>query len=223
MTVDYVDVETKAELPPTPTGLRYLDFLGGDKELRCFLVPQDMPRSHFMSEHADLLDEALHPVYQHNGICVRQDASYALPGFYIVSLDDHYSAMDRLDEATHLRVALVIRELRSGMRDALGIEYVHLHYEEKPDQSCNVHYWVMPVLDRQTMTTTVIMRLDIRQYLSGFRFRDERKQICANNEKMREYFQLTKLARRDDGLVPRLAADDKPCARAALGPTEAYR
>src|SRR5262249_47396322 len=146
VTVEYLDVETKAELPPPPpAGFRYLDFLGGGKELRGFLVPHDMPPSPLMREHAGQLHQGLPPLYQHNGICVRQDASYALPAFYIVSLDAHYSAMDRMDDLTHLRVALVLRELRAGMRQALGIEYIHLHYEEKPDPSCNVHYWVMPV------------------------------------------------------------------------------
>jgi hypothetical protein len=220
VTVEYIDVETRADLPPAPPGLRYLDFLGGNKELRCFLVPQGMPRCHFMSKHADLLDEALHPVYQHNGICVRQDASYPLPGFYIVSLDRQYSAMDHMDEVTHLRVALVLRELRSGVREGLGIEYIHLHYEEKPDPSCNVHYWVMPVLDRQTQTTTVILRLDIRKYLNGFRFREERKDICANNEKMRGHFRTTELAARDDDLVSRLTADNA-VSRSAPGPRAA--
>jgi hypothetical protein len=204
VTVEYLDVEAKAELPPPPpAGFRYLDFLGGDKELRCFLVPHDMPRSRFMREHADQLDEALQPVYQHNGICVRQDASYALPAFYIVSLDEHYNAMDRMDDLTHLRVALILRELRAGMRQALGIEYIHLHYEEKPDTSCNVHYWLMPIRDRQTGTTAPIMRLDIRKYLNSFRFRDERQTICANNETMRRHFRQTELAERDDDLVNR--------------------
>jgi hypothetical protein len=209
VSVEYIDVEAKTELGPAPTGFRYLDFLGGDKELRCFLVPHDMPRCHFMSEHADLLDEALNPVYAHHGICVRQDSSYALPGFYIVSLDEQYTAMDRMDEVTHLRGALVLRALRAGMRTSLGIGYVHLHYEEKPDESCNVHYWVMPVLDRVTQTTTVILRLDIRKYLSAFRFRVERAEICDNNEKVREYFRTIGLAARDDELTSRLLACDE--------------
>jgi hypothetical protein len=221
--MEYVDIDTKAELPSAPPGFRYLDFLGGDKELRCFLVPREMPRCRFMTEHADLLDKALHPVYQHHGICVRQDASYALPGFYIVSLDHHYSAMDQMDEVNHLRVALVLRKLRSGMRDALSIDYIHLHYEEKPDESCNVHYWVMPVFDRETQMTTAILRLDIRKYLSVFRFRDERKVICANNERMREHFRATGLATRDDDLVSRLTADDERLSHAAPATEVAYR
>jgi hypothetical protein len=165
-----------------------------------------------MREHADQLDQALQPVYQHNGICIRQDASYALPAFYIVSLDEHYNAMDRMDDLTHLRAALVLRELRAGMRQVLGIEYIHLHYEEKPDPSCNVHYWLMPVRDRQTGATAPIMRLDIRRYLNSFRFRDEREAICANNATMRQHLRQTGLVRRDDDLVARFTTH--PCETA---------
>jgi hypothetical protein len=87
-----------------------------------------------------------------------------------------------------------------------------MHHEEKPDPSCNVHYWVMPVLDRETGTTSPIMRLDIRRYLSGFRFRDERDAICANNVKMREHFEQTALARRDGDLAARFASHPQEAA-----------
>jgi hypothetical protein len=81
----------------------------------------------------------------------------------------------------------------------------------------------MPVLDRETQTTTVILRLDIRKYLDGFRFRDERKDICANNEKMREHFRATDLATRDDDLVSRLLAGDERLSHSAPRPRTANR
>lgn len=153
-----------------------------------------------MVNHAYLLDPSLAPIYQHNGACVRQDASYALPGFYVVSLTDHYVSMDTMDETTHLRMAFIIQQLRKGMRDILGIKFIHLHYEEKPDLSCNVHYWVMPAIDPETGATTVIMRLNIREYLSGFRFSEQRNTIQQYNRQMVQYFDCIQLSRRDDEL-----------------------
>lgn len=204
----FVDVASRSEMPPAPPGYRYLDFLGGQKGLRCFLVPHDMPRYRFMEEYPEQLDSTLTPIYNNNGICVRQDASYALPGFYVASLTDHYPALDVMDETTHLRVSLVIHELRKGMRQKLGVEYIHLHYEEKPDPSCNVHYWVMPVADPETGATTVIMRLNIRDYLARFRFPEQKETICRYNETMFDYFKKVQLARRDDALVRALKQMD---------------
>ena len=70
----------------------------------------------------------------------------------------------------------------------------------------------MPVLDRQTGTTTPLMRLDIRRYLSGFRFRNEKDAIRANNVKIREHFEQTALARRGDDLAARFASHPQDTA-----------
>jgi hypothetical protein len=195
--MQYVDVVDRSELPAAPEGFRYLDFMGGSKELRCYLVPRGLPRAKFMSLHRALLDEALQPIYEHRGICVGQDTSYALPGFFIVALDQQYAAMDRMDERTHLRLSFLIREVRQGMRAVLGTQYIHLHYEEKPDASTNVHYWLLPA-------DTVIMRLNLREYLKAFRFSEQRSAICASNDKMRAHFQRVNLRERDDDLVDRV-------------------
>ncbi len=195
--VEYVDVGDRAEIPAAPAGWRYLDFLGGTRHLRCYLVPRDLPRSRFMAEHPDQLDESLHPIYDHDGIVARQDASYALPGFYIVSLDRQYRSMDEMGELLHLRVFLILREIRAGLRNRLGVEHAHLYHEEKPDESSNVHYWLMPARTDVTEKASVIMRLDLRKYLSQFRFPTERDTICAYNRAMRDYLHAVDLRSRD--------------------------
>ncbi|HCG01796.1 MAG TPA: hypothetical protein DEV93_14795 [Chloroflexi bacterium] len=200
--IPFVDVGLLSELPDPPPGHRYLDFLGGERELRCFVVPEETPRCEFMSRNTQLLDPILEPVYQNEGVFIRQDASYAIPGFYILSLSDQYRAIDALDETTHLRTSLILQELRRGMRIALRIEYVHVYYEEKPDRSCSVHYWVLPVDGSRAST---VFRLDKRSYFGTFRLSDQRAAILRANHAMGEYFEDVGLRTRDQGLTNVLA------------------
>lgn len=200
--MEFVDIDSRSELPAIKEGHRYLDFLGGTKELRCFVIPYDMPRSHFVEKYAHLLDECLVPIYQNNGITVRQDASYPLPGFYILSFSTHFTSFDLIDELTHLRSFLLIRHLRKGMREKLHIPYIHFHYEEKPAKSCNVHYWLMPVTD-EGEGIKIIYDLDIRSYLEQFRFQNNRKKILENNQLMREYIESINLLQLDNDFFER--------------------
>lgn len=198
--MQHIDVRSRAEIGEAAAGMRYLDFLGGSLELRCFAVPHDMPRAQFMAEHRDLLDPCLLPIYEHDGICVRQDASYAVPGFYIVSFAAQYRSIDEIPAQQHLRSMFIVREVRRSMRDALGIHVVHHYCEEKPDPSCNVHHWILPI--RLSDGSTVpIMRLDLRAYLAGFTYREQRPTILICNEAMRASFAASDLHQRDNDLM----------------------
>lgn len=204
--MDHFDVDAKTELPAPPAGWRYLDFLGGTRELRCFLVREDVPRNRFMAEHPELLDEALAPIYHHRGISIRQDASYAVPGFYILSLDGHVPALDDIDPPTYLRLTFLLRETRAAMRAELGIEHIHVHYEEKPTGSCNVHFWLLPAAERGTGRVRPITRLDIKAHVTSYRFSEERDTLRAHNVRMRQRFAAVRLRERDDELADLLAA-----------------
>jgi diadenosine tetraphosphate (Ap4A) HIT family hydrolase len=195
--MNFVDVSSRLEIPVAPPGYRYLDFLGGERELRCFLVDESMPRPLFIEKHSEVLDPALLPIYENAGIYVRQDASYALPGFYVLSFKTQYPSIDQMDAKSHMRASFVVREIRKGMREVLGIDYIHIYYEEKPDLSCNVHFWLLPVRNPRTGNTTVIMRLNLREYLAQFRFSEQKKKILQFNAAMITYIADTKLQLRD--------------------------
>ena len=183
--IQYIDVEHRDDLPRPPAGMRYLDFIGGSLNLRCFLVPEALPRARFMEEHSDALDPCLQPIYAADGIRIRQDASYALPGFYILSFEQQYRSFDLIDPALFFKAMVLCHRVRALMREHLSIEYIHLHYEEKPDASCNVHFWIMPVGMIQGEQPKIIFELDIRQYLGNFHFRDHKRRILECNDIMR--------------------------------------
>jgi hypothetical protein len=203
--VEYIDVDRKEDLPAAPEGRRYLDFLGGTRQLRCYLVPADMPRIRFMRSFGEF-DECLTPLFHHAGVVVQQDASYALPGFFVVSFDQHHRALDSVDEVGCVLSAVVIREARIGMRVELGISNIHLYYEEKIDKSCHVHYWMVPVPGHMGDQSTTITRLDLRSYLTQFRFQEQRDTILRYNERMREYFKAAETAKRMDRIRAALSS-----------------
>lgn len=202
--MDYIDVYAVSDLPEAPEGYRYFDFIGGEKELRCFIVPDTLSRGIFMAENSALLGDALQPIYHHNGICVAQDASSAMPGFYIVHPVQHYRSLDDMPELLHLRLSFIIREMRQAMRDVLGVETCHVLYEEKPakNKSSHVHYWMLPLYESENKPR--LYNFNIREYMNGFSFVENKEKILHFNQKMRMHFESIALTEKDDSLVKKL-------------------
>jgi diadenosine tetraphosphate (Ap4A) HIT family hydrolase len=204
---EYCDVTDLAELPLLPRGWRYFDFIGGTKEFRCFVAPEDMPRNKFMADNEERFDECLKHVYKNNGIIVKQDASFALPGFYIVSHLHHYHSLDEFDEVTHLRMFFILREIRKGMRERLGIQNIHIYYEERAVVSHNVHYWLVPITDIEKHPR--LYNFDVKKYLDQFLFSQNRDRIMQCNNLMKKYIQDVNLVERDNVLTKTLITAQK--------------
>lgn len=197
--MQHLDVSDCSELPEAPAGFRYLDFLSEPKGFRCFLIPRDMPRGEFLEKHSHLLDERLQPIYQHDGITVRQDSSFPIPGFYIVHPKIAGSSFDEINETLHLRTSFVMREIRKGMREALGIEHIHLYYEEKRKRGFDIHYWLLPIYNFR-VDKDYISAFFLREYLDSFDFQVEKEKILHFNNLMKNYLHKVNLLSRDKQL-----------------------
>ncbi len=182
---DYIDVYNLKKLPKLKQGYRYLDYLGGSKNFRCYIVPKSYPRCNFNNSYKYTIEKSLEPIYQNNGIIICQDNSFALPGFYIISFANQFTSMDLLTDNLMSRVSRIIKYLRCGMRERLGINYVNIYYEEKKDESCNIHFWVMP---KTKNMETKLYDFNLKKYLESFEFRKNRDKILEFNEKMKKYF-----------------------------------
>jgi hypothetical protein len=200
--VQHFDVNTLEELPPLPAGMRYFDFLGGTKTLRCYLVPEEMPRPLFIAQHENDLDECMQAIYANHGICVRQDSSHPTPAFYIVSPTGYFRSVDAVDELTNIRMFFILREIRKAMREALGIQFIHLYYEERATRGCNVHYWLLPIYEIDKYQR--IYQFDIKKYLDSFSFEGAREHIVECNAKMRSFLAAQKVLERDNELLRRI-------------------
>lgn len=199
--LDVRDVKNLDDLPETDENHRYFDFIHGEG-FRCFLVHKDTPRGLFMEKYEDELDECLKPIYKNQGICTRQDGSYGVPGFYIISPTENFHSMDHMDDLTFMRMQNLIKKIRAGMREVLGINFVHIYYEEKDKKSCNVHIWILPIFDIKKHPR--IYNFDLMSYLDSFGFKENRQKILEYNTKLRDWLTKENFLDYDNKLIKNL-------------------
>jgi diadenosine tetraphosphate (Ap4A) HIT family hydrolase len=129
---------------------------------------------------------------------VRQDPSFPVPGFYIVSPTHHCRFMDEMPEILSIRMFYIIWFLRKAMRDVLGIPYVYMFYEEKASRRGDLHFWLLPIYN--ISEDNILLRFDLESYLNSFDFHLEKERILSTNNTLREYFLKYNLRERDDCL-----------------------
>lgn len=176
----YIDVNNLSELPKLNNKKRYLEFLGGTKQYRCYIVDKDLPRCDFYKNNSELVSEFLQPIYKNHGIVVAQDNTFPIPGFYILSYDKQYNSIDELPNSLTIRTASLIKELRKIMREKLNIQYVNIYYEEKNSKSNNVHYWILPKTN-STNLRNKLYELDLKSYLESFKLQENKSNIIKFN------------------------------------------
>ena len=201
---DYFDIADSLELKPEPKGCRYFDCIGGTKEKRYYIAPENISRGELLEKYEHLLDECILPVYKHNGICVRQDPSFPIPGFYIISPVDHYPALDKMDFVLHSRLFFILYKIRSIMRIELNIQHINIYYEEKPKRSCNVHFILLPIYLEPYPR---LYDLNLNEYLFQyeFLFSKYKKSILEHNHKMKNYIKKINLQEQDNNFTKNIS------------------
>ena len=177
----YIDVNDLKELPKLSTEKRYLEFLGGTKQYRCYIVDKDLPRCDFYKNNSELISKFLRPVYKNHGIVVAQDNTFPIPGFYIISYEKQYSRIDELPKSLAIRTTSLIQEIRKIMKEKLKIKYVNIYYEEKNSKSNNVHYWILPKTDFINLKDK-LYEMDLKKYLESFKLQENKAQIIKFNK-----------------------------------------
>lgn len=196
---DYVDVNKLEELPIISEDKRYLEFLGGNKKYRCFIVDKALPRCEFYKYNSDLISEFLQPIYKNRGIVVAQDNTFPIPGFYILSYEKQYNSIDELPTSLALRTTSLIQEIRKIMREKLKIKFVNIYYEEKNAKSNNVHYWIMPKTDKIN-SKDKLYELDMKSYLESFDLQDNKTKITEYNKLIRNELEKNNYKKIDNEL-----------------------
>lgn len=184
-----LEVFDETELPPVPKGKKYFVCIGGDKNFQGFLRDNSISKGEFISIYEDKLDDCLKPVYEDNQIIVRQDAKYAIPGFYIVSPKSHYQRIDEMPDNLFHRCMETVREVKEGL-SKLEIESTHIYHDEKYKSPASVHFWVLPIYEKQIREQSLnptIFSKDIWTYLDSFpRFKETKSKILEINSSMKQ-------------------------------------
>ena len=203
----YIDVDNLKQLPKLSEEKRYLEFLGGTKEYRCFIVDKNLPRCDFYKNNSELITDFLQPIYKNHGIVVAQDNTFPIPGFYILSYDKQYNSIDELPNSLIIRTISLIKEIRKIMREKLNIKYVNIYYEEKDSKSNNVHYWIMPKIDTVNLKNK-LYELDLKSYLESFKFQENKTKIIKYNKLIKEEL-LENYKRIDDAIFNNFESNQK--------------
>ena len=159
--IDYIDVDKLSDLPEISSGRKYLEFLGGLRRYRCFIVNKNCSRCDFYNEHLYLIDKSLHPVYKNRGISVVQNNIFAIPAFYIITYDKQYKNITEIPESLIIRTNNIIKCIRKIMLEELKIKFVNIYYEEINSKSSNVCFYIMPKYENSDLTKK-IYEIDIK-------------------------------------------------------------
>ena len=200
----YYDVDNLKQLPKLENPkTRYLDFIGGSKEIRAFVVPYDLPRTDFIKENKELIEtEIFEPIYENKGIVITPDMSYALPGFYVLSYKSFIHHCDSIPDNLIMRTGVLLKYLRKAMKDALGIECCNLYSDEKRRKSNVLHYWIVPKNPEylQEGLDQKLININLSEYLSCFKYSINKDKMLDYNTKMRKYFDEINLKEIDNSI-----------------------
>ena len=206
--IKYYDADDLNELPKLDKTKRYLEFLGGTKKYRCFIVDRDMPRCDFYKNHLELLEEFLYPIYKNRGILVAQDNTFPLPGFYILSYDKKYNSVDEIPESLSIRTSFLLSKIRKLMRTKLNIQFVNIYYEEKNLESNNVHYWILPK-NNDVNCLKKLYEFDLKKYLYQADYKKNKDKIIEYNQIIKKALVDENYSRVDDELYNKFEKIEK--------------
>lgn len=200
----FYDVENLEQLPKLKDSKkRYLDFIGGTKEIRAFIVPYDLARPEFVKKHKNLIESSLfEPIYENKGILITPDMSYALPGFYVLSYKSFIHHCDDISNNLIMRTGVLLKYLRKGMKEVLNVECCNLYSDEKVRKSNVLHYWVIPKQAKYLKNglDEKLMHMDLVEYLSNFKYSVNKEKIADFNKKIKKYFDDINLKKIDDSI-----------------------
>lgn len=197
------DVYELNELDQPLKNTKWYDFLGGTKNLRCFLVDDNVKRCEFKEQYQNILDKTLENIYDNQNIIVNQDCSYAMPGFYIVAYNDkNFSTINELDNKSLFRMIFIIKTIRKALLDLFDIQTVKIYHEEKVNKLSIVHFWIVPVHNRIMKNPGI--RNKMNEYFNSFKFINERENILLYNEAIKNYFNENHILEKDNILLKKL-------------------
>lgn len=179
----------------TTVATREFKFIDGD----VVIVPADSCRGCYIEVHSESLAPELKPIMQNDKIVVRQDAEFAVPGFYIVALREHIESLADVQPRLASQIGTTTYYIRKAMKECLNIERAHIYLEEKLNGP-HYHTWLLPLWDDTMTKFNIDPRLwmgNIREYLGLFTYEEEREKIRLFNERMTRYLKNIEFVRRN--------------------------
>jgi diadenosine tetraphosphate (Ap4A) HIT family hydrolase len=187
---EVLEVYDESEFPKEPEGKKYYVVIGGNKNFQGFLTENSLSKGEFLNGYNSKLDACIRPIYEDAWVIVRQDAKYAVPGFYIVSPKAHYRDIKKMPFDLYRYSLRIATKVRKGLSE-LGVKRAHIYHDEKYRAPASAHFWVLP-LDKTYLLeeglNPTIHSFGIWEYLENYpKYSKKRNAILRYNKKMATY------------------------------------
>lgn len=155
-----------------------------------YTVPEETCRGCWINDNPTKLPLECDPIWENKDIIVRQDPECPIPAFYIVSLRNHISSIADIDPEISAKLFETIAKVRYGMKEVLGIERVHLYYEERV-KNPHAHFWLLPLWPEKMEKHNIVPKIykgNIKAYIDLFKYEETKDDMISCNKKMKEFF-----------------------------------
>ena len=174
---DILELYSLKEIPTPPKGKKYFACIGGKRNFQCFLESNSISRGEFMELRKNELEDFLTPIYIDKYIQVRQDAKYAIPGFFIISPIDEYWSLAELPRELYEKCNYMSFKIRKILSDLPEVEEVYLYYDEHYKKPSSAHFWVLPIFRERKTKNPKIATCDIWKYMDEFQYIEQKEII----------------------------------------------
>jgi len=189
---DAIEVNSESDLPELPPDMRYFVSIGGSKEYQAFKAPRSWSRGAFMQRFSDKLDPVLEDLYNHKDVFIRQDASRALPGFYIIGPHRFSTSVDNTDLINFIRCMYVFKVVQDFNSSRKDVHATNFYYDENYGKPVHIHFWALPFTKQKVEQFRMSTRYDdviSWNYLESFGFQENKDKIKYLNEQLKIHFQ----------------------------------
>ena len=85
------------------------------------------------------------------------------------------------------------------MKESLNVKYVNIYYEEKNAKSNNVHFWIMPKVNKEQLSEK-LYDLNMKEYLYSFKLEKTKSKIIEYNKIVQQELKIINYKKKDDEL-----------------------
>ena len=183
-----IEVFSLDELPKAKKGMKYFACIGGNKNYQCFLEAKSLSRAEFMDKYAQYIDKCHTPIYEDSDIIIRQDAQYAIPGFYVVATRKKYKNIAEIDSELYSKCLRFIDRISGILNNKYGVNNIYIYYDEHLEKPSSTHFWIMPIYEKEIKRNKYkpsIIYHDIWKYQDLFFYKKTKKRIIKINNEIR--------------------------------------
>lgn len=180
-----IEVDELSELPSLPFDQKFFVCIGGNKKYICFQDDKKLSRSNFFAKYKHYLPNCLRTI-ECNNVQMRQDATYPVAGFMIVSPCKDYQNLSCMSYSSFCDCIKIAIKIKETLEKEELVEYVNIYYDEHYKKPATAHFWVLPVF--KGVKKPRMIDGTIWEYLEMYDYSNQKELIEEYLEKIEKEF-----------------------------------